>query len=114
MRVLQRLGRVGVVFGSFSVASYFALQFGSGGLWKGFEPALAVTSKDVKAPYDLTRLDAVNETLRTIRDKYVDPSRVKPKEMLLSALNFVQRETISKLNCRECDSMLYTKSEVHV
>ena len=26
-----------------------------------------------KAPYDLTRLEAVNETLKTIRDKYVDP-----------------------------------------
>ena len=72
------------------LVTYFALQFGSGGLWRGFEPALAVTGQAPKAPYDLTRLDAVNETLRMIRDKYVDPDRVKPKEMLLSALNSVQ------------------------
>jgi carboxyl-terminal processing protease len=92
MRIFERLGKVSVVFGAFALATYFALQFGSGGLWRGFEPALAVTGQVAKAPYDLTRLDAVNETLRMIRDKYVDPDRVKPKEMLLSALNYVQRD----------------------
>jgi carboxyl-terminal processing protease len=91
MRVIERLGKVLIVLGTFALATYFALNFGSGGLWRGFEPALAVTSTAAKAPYDLTRLEAVNETLKMIRDKYVDPDRVKPKEMLLSALNFVQR-----------------------
>ncbi len=92
MRILERLGKVCVVFGAFALATYFALQFGSGGLWRGFEPALAVTGQVAKPPYDLTRLDAVNETLKMIRDKYVDPDRVKPREMLLSALNYVQRD----------------------
>src|SRR3954469_17027208 len=92
MRILERLGKVFVVFGAFALAAYFALQFGSAGLWRGFEPALAVTGQVAKAPYDLTRLEAVNETLKMIRDKYVDPDRVKPKEMLLSALNYVQRD----------------------
>ena len=44
------------------------------------------------APYDLTQLKVVNEVLKTIRDRYVDPKRVKPQEMLLSALNYVQRD----------------------
>ena len=94
MKILERLGKIGIVFASFAIAAFFAAQFGVGGLWRGFEPALAVTGNGptAKAPYDLTRLEAVNETLKTIRDKYVDPSRVKPKEMLLSALNFVQRD----------------------
>lgn len=92
MRILERLGKVFVVFGAFALAAYFALQFGSGGLWRGFEPALAVTSSVQKPPYDLTRLEAVNETLKMIRDKYVDPDRVKPKDMLMSALNYVQRD----------------------
>ncbi|MEO5730759.1 MAG: MXAN_5808 family serine peptidase [Byssovorax sp.] len=92
MRILERLGKVLVVFGAFALAAYFALQFGSGGLWRGFEPALAVTGSPQKSPYDLTRLEAVNETLKMIRDKYVDPDRVKPKDMLLSALNYVQRD----------------------
>src|SRR6185503_17506659 len=51
------------------------------GLWQTFEPALAGTGQVAKAPYDLTRLEAVNETLKMIRDKYVDPDRVKPKEV---------------------------------
>jgi carboxyl-terminal processing protease len=91
-RWLDRLVKVFVLFGAFSLAAYFVLQFGPGGLWRGFEPALAVTGQVAKAPYDLTRLEAVNETLKMIRDKYVDPDRVKPKEMLLSALNYVQRD----------------------
>ncbi|MBK8258303.1 MAG: PDZ domain-containing protein [Polyangiaceae bacterium] len=92
MRIFERLGKVLVVVAAFALATYFALEFGSGGLWKGFEPALAVTGQAARPPYDLTRLEAVNETLRMIRDKYVDPDRVKPKEMLLSALNYVQRD----------------------
>ncbi|HSQ64555.1 MAG TPA: MXAN_5808 family serine peptidase, partial [Polyangiaceae bacterium] len=38
------------------------------------------------------QLKVVNEVLRIIREKYVDPKRVKPKEMLLSSLNAVQRD----------------------
>jgi len=34
----------------------------------------------------------VNEVLKSVRDKYVDPKRVKPKDMLLSSLNYVQRD----------------------
>lgn len=92
MRFLERLGKVFVVFGAFALATFFALKFNSGGLWRGFDPALAITGPSHKAPYDLTRLEAVNETLKMIRDKYVDPDRVKPKDMLLSALNYVQRD----------------------
>ncbi len=93
MRLLERLGRAIVVLGVFGVASYFALHFGWGGLWTGLEAAHAVTSPGVaKAPYDLTQLTAVNETLNTIRNKYVDPSRVKPRQMFLSALNQIQKE----------------------
>ena len=93
MRLLERLGRAIVVLGVFGVASYFALHFGWGGLWTGLEAAHAVTSPGApKAPYDLTQLTAVNETLNTIRNKYVDPSRVKPRHMFLSALNQIQKE----------------------
>lgn len=92
MRILERLGKVFVVFGAFALATFFALRFNSGGLWRGFEMAHAIPGQAQKAPYDLTRLEAVNETLKMIRDKYVDPDRVKPKDMLLSALNYVQRD----------------------
>ena len=93
MRILERIGRFFVALGVFGLASYFALHFGWGGLWTGLEAAHAVTTPGApKAPYDLTQLSAVNETLNTIRSKYVDPSRVKPRQMFLSALNQIQRE----------------------
>jgi carboxyl-terminal processing protease len=93
MRMLERIGRALVVLGIFGLASYFAVRFGTGGLWRGLEAAHAVTAPgQPKAPYDLTQLVAVNETLKTIRDKYVEPGRVKPRNMFLSALNQIQKE----------------------
>ncbi len=93
MRLLERFGRASLILSVFGLASYFALSFGTGGLWRGLEAAHAVTSPGhPKAPYDLTQLTAVNETLKTIRDKYVDPARIKPRQMFLSALNRVQSE----------------------
>jgi carboxyl-terminal processing protease len=91
MRVLARYSRVFVLFAAFALAATLALKFHKGsGIWNGLAPASAA-SKD-KAPYDLTQVKVVNETLKYVRDRYVDPKRVKAKEMLLSALNFVQRD----------------------
>lgn len=92
MRVLERVGRVLFFLTTIALSFVFAGKFGAGGLWHGFEPALAVTGQPQTAPYDLTRLEAVNETLKYVRKKYVDPDRIKPKQMLVSALNYVQRD----------------------
>lgn len=99
MRGLERLTKVIILFGAFALSTYFALQFRpggrAGGLWNGIEPALAVgrsATNDAGKNYDLTRLEAVTATIQTIRDKYVDPKRVSPREMLLTALDFVQRD----------------------
>ena len=92
MRVLQHRGKVFVVGGALTLAALFALKLDRGGLGRGLEPALAMPAAAKKPPYDMTRLEAVNETLAMIGEKYVDPARVKPKEMLLSALNYVQRD----------------------
>jgi carboxyl-terminal processing protease len=91
MRTLERVGKVFVLIGAFALAAFFAVHFGPGGLWKSIDISTP-NAQAAKPPYDLTRLEAVNETLKMIRDKYVDPDRVKPKEMLLSALNYVQRD----------------------
>ncbi len=93
MRLLERLGKSALVLTVFGLASYFAVTFGTGGLWRGLEAAHAVTAPgQSKGPYDLTQLAAVNKTLDTIRKKYVDPKRIDPRGMLLGALNFVQGE----------------------
>ncbi len=92
MRRFERVGKLLAVLGAFVLAGLLAHQFGSGGLWHGFRAQLAVAKPGAKRSYDLTRLEAVNETLKYIRDRYVDPDRVRPQEMLLSALNYIQRD----------------------
>jgi carboxyl-terminal processing protease len=85
-------------------------------LWRGLTPAIAagnVTGSDhAPAPYDLTQLKVVNEVLKTVRDRYVDPKRVKPKEMLLSALDNVQRDVAQVIVVR--DETAPTKVKVRV
>jgi carboxyl-terminal processing protease len=96
MRALERLAKLAILLGSFGVAAYLALRLHGGGLWDGLTPAIAANSTAAagqpSAPYDLTQLKVVNEVLKIVRDRYVDPKRVKPKDMLLSALNYVQRD----------------------
>ncbi len=93
MRILERAGRTIVVLVVFAMATYVALDFGVGGLWRGFEAAHAVaTPGRSKTPYEPTRLAAVMPTLETIRKQYVEPTRVEPRQMFLSALNEVQRD----------------------
>jgi len=89
----ERAARIAVVAGFAVLAQFFATRFGTGGLWQGLGAAHAVAaSASPKGDYDLTQLVAVNETLKKIRSKYVDPTRVDPRQMFLSALNQVQRE----------------------
>ncbi len=90
MRFLARFSRLFVLFGAFTISALLALRLHGGGLWNGLAAANAA-AKD-KGPYDLTQVRVVNEVLKTVRDRYVDPKRVRPKDMLLSALNFVQRD----------------------
>jgi carboxyl-terminal processing protease len=96
MRVMKRAVQVVVLLAAFGVASYLAIRLKGGGLWQGLAPAIAANTPSGTAHtakyYDLTQLKVVNEVLKTVRDRYVDPKRVKPKEMLLSALNYVQRD----------------------
>lgn len=103
MRAVDRLIKLLILFGAFGLSTYFAIQVRSGGLWHGIDVAHAVDrrSLDSKEKYDLTKLEAVTATIQTIRDKYVEPSRVKPREMLLSALNFVQRDVAQVIVLRD-------------
>lgn len=95
MRTFARAFKFVALFATFAAAAILALRLRGGGLWEGLAPANAA-DRDAKnfttGNYDLTQLKVVNEVLKSVRDKYVDPKRVKPKEMLLSALNYVQRD----------------------
>ncbi len=110
MRIPNLLAKAGALIGAFTAACFLAslLHGSGGGLWQGFAPALAAGNAAAidhqPAPYDLTRLNVVNEVLKTIRDRYVDPKRVKPKEMLLSALDYVQKDVAQVIVTREENS----------
>jgi carboxyl-terminal processing protease len=95
MRLFARVGKFAALFVAFAVSSWLAIHLRGGGLWDGLAPANAAngsSGKHTPDNYDLTQLKVVNEVLKNVRDKYVDPKRVKPKDMLLSALNYVQRD----------------------
>ena len=90
--MIQRAAKILTMVGAFLLSGLLAHQFGSGGLWYGFQSQLAVAKPGKKRAYDLTGLKAVNKTLEYIRNRYVDPDRVKPRNMLLNALNYIQRD----------------------
>ncbi len=105
MRMLDRFAKAGALLGAFGIATVMGLWWRGGGLWQGLAPALAASPVEAvqhkAAPYDLTQLKVVNEVLKTVRDRYVDPKRVKPKEMLLSALDYVQKDVAQVIVTRE-------------
>jgi carboxyl-terminal processing protease len=112
MRILERLAKLAALVGAFGAASFIALQLHGGalhggGLWQGLAPAIAAGNPTVDhqpAPYDLTQLKVVNEVLKYVRDRYVDPRRVKSKDMLLSALDYVQKDVAQVIVVREENS----------
>jgi carboxyl-terminal processing protease len=104
MRILERLAKVGALVGAFGVAYLLAVRLHGGGLWDGLAPAIAAGNGTTDHPivaYDLTQLKVVNEVLKTIRDRYVDPKRVKAKDMLLSALDYVQKDVAQVIVVRD-------------
>ncbi len=105
MRNLDSLAKMGAVLGAVVVSSFLARQLRGSGLWDGLTPAFAAATaqaaEHAPAPYDLTQLKVANEVLKTIRDRYVDPKRVKQKEMLLSALDYVQKDVAQVIVTRE-------------
>jgi len=60
-------------------------------------PSRAAAASDSAKPYDLASLRVLNMTLQRIRDNYVDPNRIVPKDMLLAALDHVQRNVAEVL-----------------
>jgi carboxyl-terminal processing protease len=105
MRKLDALAKTGALLGAVIVSFFLALQLRGSGLWEGLTPsfgaATAQAAEHAPAPYDLTQLRVANEVLKTIRDRYVDPKRVKQKEMLLSALDYVQKDVAQVIVTRE-------------
>ncbi len=104
MSFLSRAGRTLLLLAVFGLASHFALEYGTGGLWNGLRAAHAVVDGQAEAPYDLTQLRAVNPTLDLIRKKYVEPERVEPRKMFLGALDQIQKKVAQVIITHEENS----------
>jgi carboxyl-terminal processing protease len=101
---LQRLAKFGALAAAFVLALCLTQKLNGGALWEGLTPAIAAgnpSAEHAPTPYDLTQLKVVNEVLKTVRDRYVEPKRVKPKEMLLSALDYVQKDVAQVIVVRD-------------
>jgi carboxyl-terminal processing protease len=59
--------------------------------------AAQVGKGDKSGPYDLASLRVFKSTLMRVNDAYVDPTRVEPRQMLLSALDQVQKSVAEVL-----------------
>lgn len=104
MSILERLAKAGALVGAFGVAYGLAVRLHGGGMWEGLAPAIAagnLAAEHQPAAYDLTQLKVVNEVLKTVRDRYVDPRRVKPRDMLLTALDYVQKDVAQVIVVRD-------------
>jgi carboxyl-terminal processing protease len=89
MSSLKTTSRYVALIAAIGLTSVFALRLRGNGLWNGLAPASAGTSR-ANEKYELKELKVVTVVIDYIQKRYVDPKRVKPKEMLLSALNSVQ------------------------
>jgi len=58
---------------------------------------VSAAQRDDKRPYDLAALRIFNATLMRVNDSYVDPTRVDPRQMLLAALDQVQKSVAEVL-----------------
>ena len=45
-----------------------------------------------RPPHDLSALKVFNKVIIYVKDNYVDPKRVKPKEMMIAALEYVEKQ----------------------
>src|SRR5207244_5909621 len=71
-------------------ASLLALSSDRGPLRARYAHAAVDPQKDKN--YDLASLDVFRKTIVQIKDNYVDPSRINPKEMFTASLEAVERQ----------------------
>ncbi|HEY6808321.1 MAG TPA: hypothetical protein VI160_05975, partial [Gemmatimonadales bacterium] len=87
---MRKPARLAVFVPAALIASLFALGSDRGPL-RAREAHAAVESLKDKN-YDLASLDVFRKTIVQIKDNYVDPSRINPKEMFTAALEAVERQ----------------------
>ncbi|WP_141329490.1 MXAN_5808 family serine peptidase [Myxococcus sp. AB025B] len=96
-RFLRRISAVAVLLGAWALVGSHrapiplmmgAAEAGQGqGTWDGSLPS----AKGEKAPHDLNSLRVLTKVILYVKENYVDPKRIKPKEMMISSLEYVEK-----------------------
>src|ERR1700693_481673 len=87
---MRKHARLALLAPAAIAASLLALSSDRGPLRAREAHAAVDTQKDKN--YDLANLDVFRKTIVQIKDTYVDPSRINPKEMFTAALEAVERQ----------------------
>src|SRR5712671_7928651 len=87
---MRKPARLALLAPAAIVASLLALSSDRGPLQAREARAAVEPQKDKN--YDLASLEVFRKTIVQIKDNYVDPSRISPKEMFTSALEAVERQ----------------------
>jgi carboxyl-terminal processing protease len=90
LTMLKSRGRYVVAFLSLSIAFVLSIQFGERGVQFDLDNAEVSASEASSAKKDLSDLKVINKALIRIKDNYVEPERISPSDMLVSALDEVQ------------------------
>ncbi|MBN1208101.1 MAG: PDZ domain-containing protein [Myxococcaceae bacterium] len=92
-RMLRRITAVAVLLGAWALVGNdrapIPLTLGAAQASQGLESSLG--QRGEKAPHELSSLRVFTKVILYVKDNYVDPKRVKPKEMMIAALEYVEK-----------------------
>lgn len=109
MHKFTSMKRTAIYIAIFGLSAGLALRQTARGPWSALTPSVAnAASAGGDKNYALIDLAVVSPVLRAVKERYVDPKRVHPKEMFLSGLNFVQREVPQVLVSHEDGAAMAT------
>lgn len=93
-RMLRRIIAVAVLLGAWALVGNdrapLPLTMGAAQASQGWDGSLA-QQKGEKPQHDLSSLRIFTKVILNVKDSYVDPKRVKPKEMMIAALEYVEK-----------------------
>lgn len=84
-----------------------------GGLALSSSPVLRADTERRHKTYDVTALKVFNVALVRIKDNYVDPSRIQPKQMLVAALDTVEKTVAEVLVQEKAKDQLLVRVDTH-
>ncbi|HYO53112.1 MXAN_5808 family serine peptidase [Archangium sp.] len=94
-RLFRRITAVAVLLGAWALVGNdrapLPLTLGAAEAGQGSSDSTRVSGEKGGPQHDLSSLRVFTKVILYVKDNYVDPKRVKPKEMMISALEYVEK-----------------------